>query len=123
MKSLRCLALVFSVLISGTGSAQTPPSWMAQNIYLKCSAPSDPEGVNDVHLDFANRTLTDFFGTKYSFREDAQYIIVETFVEIDGKREVATTRRINRFTLEFVWMWPAQKIFKSGRCVRLENKL
>lgn len=97
------VALTFvAILIAISGSsalaqqtAPTPPS----SIFLRCNVVNDPEGVNDVHIDFHKKIVTDFFGTSRPFREDGPFIVSETFTELNGKREVATTTRINRYTL------------------------
>ena len=99
--------------------APTPPS----PIYLRCNVVNEPEGSNDIHIDFAKKIVTDFFGTGHPFREEGPFIISETFTELNGKREVVTTTRINRYTLSLQYMWPAQQILKNGQCTLVEKKL
>ena len=77
-----------------TSPAPTPPS----PIYLRCNVVNEPEGSNDIHIDFAKKIVTDFFGTGHPFREEGPFIISETFTELNGKREVVTTTRINRYS-------------------------
>lgn len=117
--------LIVGVLLSDSPAAQTAKTTSndAPQVFLRCSAAGDPDGVSDVHIDFAKHTFTDSFGTSKPFREEGPFLISETVVESSSKGEVVTTHRINRYTLEFIWMWPAQKILKSGTCKTVEKKL
>jgi hypothetical protein len=115
------IAAVLFAFPALSGQAQnTAP---ASPIYLRCNVDNEPDGVNDRHIDFANRIVTDAFGTSHSFREDGPFIISETFTEINGKREVATTTRINRYTLALQYIWPAQQILKNGQCSIVEKQM
>jgi hypothetical protein len=53
-----------------TAPAPTPLS----PIYLRCNVVNEPEGVNDIHIDFAKKIVTDFFGTGHPFREEGPFI-------------------------------------------------
>jgi hypothetical protein len=114
------IALAF---VAASANAQGITAVNASPIYLKCEVANEPDGVNDMHIDFGTNILTDSFGTGYPFRIENPFLIAESFTEVKGKREVVITRRINRFTLDFQYIWPAQQIMKTGKCSIVEKKL
>jgi len=120
--SLRALSLV-TIALAQAAVAQSVESQTPSQIYLKCLIKNDPEGLNDVHIDFAKKQFTDYFGTVRPFREEGPFLISETFTEVDGTRKAVTTVRINRFTLSYQYMWPAQQILKNGQCSLIDKKL
>ena len=120
--SLRALSLV-TIALAQAAVAQSVESQTPSQIYLKCLIKNDPEGLNDVHIDFAKKQFTDYFGTVRPFREEGPFLISETFTEVDGTRKAVTTVRINRFTLSYQYMWPAQQILKNGQCPLIDKKL
>jgi len=120
--SLRALSPV-TIALAQAAVAQSVESDTPSQIYLKCSIKNDPEGINDVHIDIAKKQFADYFGTVRAFREEGPFLISETFTEVDGARTAVTTVRINRFTLSYQYMWPAQQILKNGQCSLIDKKL
>lgn len=111
------------ILSASTSHAQSVTMPAPNAIYLACTAPNDPSGVNDVYVDFAKRVITNYFGTSHPFREEGPHLIAETFVEDNGNRKVATTLKINRYTLTFEYIWPSQQILTTGQCTLVGKKL
>lgn len=109
--------------VAATVNAQGITAVNATSIYLKCEVANEPDGVNDIYIDFGTNILSDSFGTRYPFRIENPFLIAESFTEVEGKREVVITRRINRFTLDFQYIWPAQQIMKTGKCFIVEKNL
>jgi hypothetical protein len=92
-------------------------------VYLKCTSRGDLDGVNDLYIDLKTKTFTDHFGTVTSYREEGQFLLAETFIEVDSKKMLASSRRLNKFTLEFSWLSPTLNLHKSGRCMKVEARL
>lgn len=120
--TFRALVLLWLTFAAATW-AHGEAAQTQNQIFLKCAVVNDPEGLNDVHIDFSKKQFTDAFGTVRVFREDGPFLISDTFVEIGGVRQVATTMRINRFTLAYQYLWPAQRILKNGECSIVEKRV
>lgn len=93
------------------------------SLYLKCSSPNEPDGVNDLFIDFKKKTIADNFGTIKPFREEGPVLIADTYVDDSPKKAVVSTTRINRYTLEVSWLSPALKIHKTSKCVKVDRQL
>jgi hypothetical protein len=92
-------------------------------VYLRCPAPNEPEGVNDLHVDFDKKVITDSFATAKTFREEGPFLVSETFAEMDGKKTVMTTLRVNRYTYSYEFLWSPMNVYKRLQCTALDRKM
>jgi len=116
------LALVAILSLPAVAQTASRPSTSGQ-VYLRCLAPNEPEGVNDLHVDFNKKIITDSFATARPFREEGQFLVSETFAEMDGKKTVMTTLRVNRFTYSYEFLWPLMNVYKRLQCTALDKKM
>ena len=119
------LVLLSTAMSSAMRAEISPINQISLNesAYLKCSYPTDPEGVNDLYIDAKAKTLTNSFGGVTEFTVIGQYIVAERYSNDGTTSTLLESTRINRFTLAVTWMAPPLKLYKSMACEKLEKKL
>lgn len=118
---LGLLALTGTLALQVLAQPVTQPVTSGQ-VYLRCPANDEPEGVNDIHVDFEKKIITNSFASTRQFREDGPFLVSETFAEIDGKATVVTTLRVNRYTYSYEFLWPMMKVYKRLQCTVLDKR-
>lgn len=109
-----CTVTAHSSPLGGAGAAEP-------QVYLSCPSPTEPDGVNDLFIDFEKKVFTDFFGTSTGFREDGQYLVAEKFTERDGQSVVTSMTRVNRFTLvKEIYLYDL-RVHKLVRCAPVKR--
>ena len=117
--------VIFTMFFSGYIYSQDLKNQGAGNdlgIYLKCNADNDTGSVNDVYINFKDKTITDFFGISTKYREENQFIIAEKFIDVGSNKTLSSETRINKYTLEFTRMHPVLNLITAGKCARVSKQ-
>jgi hypothetical protein len=122
-KKLKFLFCAVMLALSQAYAQQGIGQPLSRQVYLKCVQTDEPEGASDLHIDFANRVITDSFATARQFKEEGPFLIAETFTELNGRVVVTSTIRVNRFTLAYEFISPQLNVYKRVQCAAIEGKI